>query len=799
MTSMFRPGVLAALRRIVFPAVRGGGWLRRRGILVAVAMLVLSPAIGLTISTAKLASALLVWSPPHVVSPERLVRLDPANDLSELAYVRSTMQTLDVAAYGSVDAHVRLASGFVPARVQCASAGFFPLLGVAPYAGRLFSGVSSHSEPLTAVLSFSFSRRVYGTPAAAIGQAVSFRRRSYTVVGIAPPGFRGIDAKPVDLWIPLVSRGEACSLEAGAEAGRGADLVGRLRQGRTVQEATVEVAQLKLGSGTKRSAPKVRAVVASLRGALAEDRDILTWLGYGVALVLGVAFWTAATLLQIHVAVRKREVALRAALGATALRVTALAVGDLLTVVMPCGVVAWWFTSVADSWLAQFYPVADAPHQLAGHTVLLAAALGLVVSTIAVIAPAFRLSRSRLLDALLDDTRSTVFRSRRQGLIVAGLVAVAMAGLIGAGMFNRSIRNLRSAAGFEFSNTVAITIDPYRAEYSGLRDAELQLLRQALFERLKHHPSVVRVALAAYAPLDSSPHSYQFLRARPVSSDRPANVGVNVVSSSYFAALGVPIIRGGTFPERRDGSGVPAVIVSEGAAREVWKTLDIVGRCAYVEDFGCARVVGVSASTRSRVLDGEWNEIFVPFGQVLGPQPPEAGRTILVRLSPSANPGELASICQLAMPRVPITVESLEANADPFTRSLRLGAAVFGLVGGLTFALALVGVCASLGLTVRQRIPEFAVRTALGATPFQIFWLVMAYGTRTLTIGWIAGVLLGAALTHTLRGMMFGVAAVDVETVLRISAVLLGGGVLACALPAVHAVTVDSLPSIRRN
>lgn len=754
---------------------------------------VLAPAVGLNAAALNLVATLMFWHPAHVADPSRLVEVSGVEDRDGLTRLSNWARTVDVGGYYQAKMTLGSPPESQTIRVQCVTPNYLLLLGARPHVGRFIEERDGARAQL-AVLGYGFWHTRFAAQPSALGTHLRLRDRSYTVVGVAPPGFSGVDAQLVDVFIPL---DDVCATVPGF-ASLQVHVIGRIRTGFSQADTAAEFATFLPSTPDAQRRLRIETLRTARRGVLRRDEDLLLWLGFGALIVLVTACLNASALFSIVALRRRREIAIRHALGAGRRQIAALLTLEGLCTALLCCLGGSFAAHLCSALLFNYYPVRTTAVTFHAEAVLmtLLATLAIGACALSSAIPAFYGSRLEPVAVLKADSPGFTSGGRPRNCVLVVQVAFAFALLVVAALFERSLVNVQSAVGFEPEHVVLVTIDPYRA--AGDDDSAIQDARDAVLRELKRFPWVADAALASFAPLDEAVRSYVMVQAPGAGAHLAA---LNVVSPAYCRTLGTRVLRGREFSPEDTRGGAPVAMASEELALRVWHSTNIIGECLKIQrSADCTRIVGVTQSMRSRTILSPSPELFVPVAQQSVYRLRFPGRTLLVRLnSGTRRAGDVSAAVRAAAPNVASEVVTLSALSDPYTRSWRLGATVFGLVGVLTFALGLAGVGVSLALVIRERTPEIGIRVALGATRTRVFATVWLDGMRLVTAGWLVGAILAVALTHLVRRMLFGLSSVDVATFLAASVGLFLLGAVACGVPSLRAARLDALAAIRKT
>ncbi|MCW5971023.1 MAG: ABC transporter permease [Blastocatellales bacterium] len=796
----------------------------------AVALLSLALGIGANATIFSVVNALLLSSLP-VADPERLVAVygtDAKNQGGFLNYMPVSQPNFDdyreqndvmAGMFAFQFAPLNLAAGGEPEQSTglLVSGNYFDLLGVRAIHGRTFLPEEDRAptHPV-AVLGYGLWQRRFGGDAAIVGREIRLNDLQFTVIGIAPENFRGTNLlATVDVWVPL-SMGERVTTGFLRDYFRDRramtmNVIGRLKDGVAVEqaEASLKTIASRLEAAyprdnEKRSVQLIPLQQASINPALRRIFVNSGRLLMGVvALVLLVACANVANLLLARAAARRKEIAVRLALGATRARlVRQLLTESLLLALLGAGLglfIAVWGRELLWAFRPPFLQNAELQigidWRVLGFVVLMSAATGLLFGLV----PALRASRSDLVAELKDKSsqanQDARWWSLRNALVVAQ-VALSLIGLVGAGLFAQSlIRTQQIDPGFESDRLLVMSFNPGAGGYDEARGREFQ--RRVLAE-VHALPGVGAAALASNAPFGGGFQRSITVEGRePPAGGRGILTTVNDVTPGYFDAAGIKLRRGRGF-NAFDREGAPHVaIINEAAARRFWPDEDPVGKRYqfFGEDFH-HEVVGVAADTVQFTLgEDPQPQIYLPLEQHYSPE-------LTLHVQTTGAPDAL-------MPQVRRAVQSLDSNLPIFGAASigqlldqalwapRMGAGMLGLFALLALALACIGLYGVLSYNVAQRTQEIGVRMALGASSRTIFAMVLSQGLTLVGVGAALGVLGGLAATQLVAGFLFGVSAADPLTFIITPLVLGLVGLAAAWLPARRATRVDPLVALR--
>jgi predicted permease len=807
--------MFADLRQSVRRLARAPGF-------TATAALTLALGIGANATIFSLVSAVFL-RPLPVQEPQRLVRVfttwrGDGHTIDAGALGLPDVQALDaersvfagVAALGR--ARVALGEGESARTVQTAlvTANYFGVLGVPPALGRALTPDDTRAEGVSAVavLSHQLWRDRFGSDSALLGRAIALNGKPYTVVGVAPRSFRGTDVEGApELWVPVTqARALGVTGPDGFTGARWLHGMARLRDDVDRTRASGAVARIARGwasdAPTTHAGWGVRLVAGGTLLAFdpAENAQVAIVFGAVSALALLVLAVTAANVANLQLAraaTRRREVAMRVALGASRGRLVRELLAESLVLATIAGTISVAFGSAGAALLPRLGlpPMID----LAPDWRLLAYTLALSLGTGALfgLAPALWSARGALVAGMKDGTAgSGRARSRLRGALVVGQMAVSLVLLVAAGLLLRTVDALRSAdAGFDGTGVLAVALDVGTRGYD---EARGQALYDALLERARALPGVESATLGAVLPLSGRGMSIPV--RLPGQADRPMrDAQANVVGTSFFATMRIPIADGRPLgPE--DRAGAPrAVVVSEAFAREAWPGARAVGRRLRVEEPGAPEltVVGVARDARFQRLSGAPEPmLYLPLAQRWTPEMLVQLRTGTGR--PRALLGAVQRELRALDPDLPIDeVRTLDEVRTEAMFPARLMATMLAAFGALALGVACVGLAAVVAFAASQRTRELGVRMALGAEAGDVQRLIVADGLRLAAVGVAVGLLLAAGVARLLASQLYGVSAADPLTFVLVPALLGGVALLAAWVPARRASRADPLVALR--
>lgn len=815
---------LNQLRQDVTYALRG---MRRDPGFVIVAILTLALGTGVNTAIFSIVHAVMLQPLPYA-DPDRLVTVmnrwdgSPRAGLSDPEYLdySERSQSLDIAAMSPGSVTITGGAG-EPQRVGSAdvSVNTFDVLGRGPALGRGFTADEARGATAAVILSDGIWRERFGGAPTIVGQTINVQGRPRTVVGVLPPDFvlpiDIVSSTPAAVVLPLVLDPAAPRNQRGGHYLVG---IGRPKPGVATASAAAEmdgiVAQLARQYPDQHNQGNFGVTLNSLREELVGDsRPVLWMLAVAVGLVLLLACANVANLMMARGEARRRELAVRAALGASRFRMTR----QLLTEALVLSVVATTLGVVIARW-ALAIVIATGPRALPRltdvslHPIVLAFAGAIAVLTTLLfgVLPAWQLSRTPAGETLKDAGRGTSSaRTRIRRSLVVAQVGAAVVLLVGAGLLSKSfMRVLSVPGGFDPENVLTARIAAPAARYPELPEVSGFFTR--VTDALRAIPGVTDVGASSGLPLAVSSGDWSFdIEGRPrVNGRRPGAADWYVVTPGYFEALRIRLISGRT-PLPSDTSGSPPVIfINETAARGIFPGEDPVGkRVMLARSRGYEQpwrtIAGVVADVRHRGLDRPARpEMFIPHTQFLHFSPGQQARSMSVALRSERPPEQLVSAVREQLRR--IDPEIPVADARPMTEVLSLSVAdrklnlvLVGAFAMLAIALAMVGVYGVIAYDVLQRTREIGIRVALGATRRSVLEMMLRQGLMLVLAGAAIGLALAAAITGSLSQLLFEVGPRDAAVFASVAAVLLLVGAGATLIPAWRATRVDPLTALR--
>jgi predicted permease len=807
---------------------------RRAPGFTAVAVLTLAVGIGANTAIFSAVDAMLLRPLPFR-EPERLMQVSltvprrgdtPARDDAPWSYPKFVVfrkaQTIfeDVTLWTSFQATVRVGADAERTNFEFVDAHYLPTLGVRPAIGRNFSADEDAvpGEPGVVILSDAFWQRRFNADSSVLGRSFSVDGKPYTIVGILPRGFRGLSGT-ADLLVSFMSQDAE---QLSQPWSHGYDLIARLRPGVTIARAKATVRQLGGIVADAYPHPKIKnerwgAVARELDGTRVDPvvrRSLVVLLG-AVGLVLLIACANVANLFLVRAASRRREIAVRLAVGAGRRRLIRQLLTESVVLSALGGVaslaVAWWgvkllaaldpSTTLRVQQLGGIGAVSFAVIRLDPAAFAFAAALTIITGLVFGVVPALQATRPSLTGDLKGDggqSRAGGVRGLTSRNILAVVeIALAVVLLAGSGLMIRSLGKLLGVQpGFDAKRVLTMR---FNADVG--RDS-LPAFYDQLLERLAALPGATTAALADCPPLNGGCNGTIL-----VHRDRPApppgtepNVGVHWVTPDWFAAMGVPLRRGRVFT-RADRAGTQKVVlVSETAARNYWPGQDPIGRPVSVGQGGfyddTAYVVGVVGDVRYGTLDS----LPVPDVYISYYQSPRPRMMMFVRTAGDPLTAIAAARREVAAiaPGVPLyDVRPMRDRVADAMAYARFSALLLAAFAAVALALAALGTYGVISFGVSQRTREIGIRVALGATKGSVLRLVVGQGVWLTVVGGALGLAGALVATRVLRSLLYGVAPSDPLTLVSIVALLATAVLVASWIPARRAAGVHPMEALR--
>jgi predicted permease len=814
---------LTDLVREIKGAVR---WLASSPSVTVTAVVCLALGIGANVTMFGVVDTLLFRPPLHVRDADRIVRVYVTHafpgqptytaSLTSFPHFRALEDASaafsSVAAYVDVEATLGQGIGARQIQASLATASMFDLLGVRAVVGRFFSSAEDRApgDARVAVLSYELWDRQFGSDPGMVGRTLWIADGPYTVIGVAPRGFTGADLTTVDVWLPIRASLEALKGVAQLNSSGSAlvSVVARLRPGTTSAQASFDAtaalrARVAGSQGTRADLAATLGPIQRERGPDRSDNArISVWAAALCALVLLIACANVANLLFARSVGRRREMAIRHALGAGRGRLVRQMLIESAVLAAFSGLlsfpVAAWTEALVRAYLLP--NVASGPIVASARSAVFTVVIALAAGLMAGVMPALQATWPDLTAFLKTGVPQGSFRlGGTRFALVAGQVALTLVLLASAGLFTTSLRNARAAdLGVDTRGILAASAD---LEAAGYKAPAIDALFEQVLDRLRQAPGVERATVAVSLPFRSS---MSIAYSIPGSVARPPGLQevpyVNAVTPAFFATLRMTLRSGRVFNDEDRTGGQPVAVVNETMAHAFWPTEDPLRGCIrpLSETQPCFQVVGVVADARRMFLrevpTPQW---YVPLAQ--SPLP-FLRRVLLVRTS--VDPIKVVSLVRAAFrsaaPSIPfVDAQPLSELVDRQIYPYQRGAALLGVFGALATLLTMVGLLAFVAFTVRQRTSEIGIRLALGATPGAVARMVTREALGPTALGVAVGGLCAIGVGRLLGSLLFGVTANEVSMLAPMGLALLGVSAVASYVPARRAARLDPTLALR--
>lgn len=720
-------------------------------------------------------------------------------------------QDISAYRYGSMN----LTGVEAPEQIQIAqvSADYFRLFGLPIAQGRSFTAQEDRPNAgHFAILSAGFWKRAFAAHPM-LGKTVSLNGSPYVVVGIMTPDVETESPLPIDVWIPFQI--DAASVDQSHYF----SVAARIRPGVTpgmikaqLQLATDEFRRRFPGVST--TLPGVTFIAEPIRDVL--DRGIgssLLILAVAVSFVLLIACANVANLLLVRAAGRKREIAIRIAVGASRARLIRQLLSESVVLSLAGGVLGLVLGMVGIRALLLLNPggiprigehgsavVAD--WRVVCFTLLLSLATGILFGLM----PALQASRAVMSNAMSSAPR----KNRVRALLVVSEVSLALILLIGSGLLIRSFVSMRSIdPGFDSHKVLTLEMSLTGEQYQ--KTAGLARMVDSSLERIRALPGVEAAASGCCMPIGSAPNAPFVIAGRPLNGTFHARANMPIISRDYFDVFKIPILRGRKFTER-DAAGAPMVaIINQSMARQFWPNGDAIGAQLSLgpktsADPKLLEIVGIAGDVRERTdrsTDPEGNTIYVPVAQS------SDGFTAFIVRQPviwmirtRVEPHSLASAIQTELIQASgglpvVNVRSMDEIMSRSTARQDFNMVLMLIFGGSALLLTAIGIYGLMAFSVEQRTREIGIRIALGAGSNNVQKMVIGQGMLLVLIGASVGVCASLGLTRFLASSLYGVASLDPTVFIAVPIILGGTALAAIWLPARRASRIDPIQALR--
>jgi macrolide transport system ATP-binding/permease protein len=692
-----------------------------------------------------------------------------------------------------------------------ASCNYFDVLGERPALGRLFveADCSAPGASAVVVLSNDLWRSRFGTDPLIVGKSVSLNRAKFIVIGVAAPGFGGLDPWPSEFWAPVtMQKALEPNRDLLPEDNTGwLALLGRMRGGVSLEEVRADLGVI-AGRIDQQYPGRTTTLVIHRATFLGRPEERTVAFGIGavvlvaVGLVLLIACANVANLLLARASARQKEIAIRLSIGGSRWRIVRQLLTESLLIAFLGGtlgsLVAFWSIEGLSRFVLAHLP-RGAPRlvwnvspdlHVWGYSLALTALTGIVFG----LAPALHATRQDLSTAMKVDGGGLAGRAASGGMLrgtlVGAQVAVCMVLLIAAGLLMRGLYLAQTVdPGFEMKGITQAQFNLPSQGYSAERAREFQ---RELIARVAALPGVDAVEQARVTPLS---HQFEGTGLTPAGETEARGFEFNVVSPGFFAMLGLPMVRGRAFTEVETRSNAPVLVVTESTARRLWPGQDAIGKTLREGGKKEYQVVGVVKDAQvSHLGQSDGLFFYMPAGTEV------QDRLQLLVHSKSGDTATINGIREAVRALdadLIVNVTKLEDNLEAWRMPSRIVAALSGVLGALALLLASIGVHGVVSYGASQRTREIGIRMTLGADGRDVMILLLRQALRPVVIGAVVGVIGCAAVSQVLSNVLYGLGAHDPIAFVGVPLFLLGIAFLASYIPARRATRVEPVVALR--
>jgi putative ABC transport system permease protein len=749
----------------------------------------------------------VVWGNYRTLNIERL----RAKAAEYEDYAQQTEVFDAVAAYSNQSFNVT--TGSEPERIRGAyvSANLFPMLEVQPSIGRVFT----RDEQRVVVLSDGFWQRRFAGDRGVINQTVTLDNESYTVIGVMPPGFQFphpsfTSGETADLWVPLVYGQDQVATRRGPYF---LNVLARLKPGVTLEQSRAHMNAL---------AQRFERELRGYRGPNGEDggwqitvtplqeeivggsRRALLVLLFAVGLLLLIACANVANLLLMRSAKRHKELAIRAALGASHWKIARQLLVEGLVLATVAAALGLVFVKWGIDLLVAIGPSIVPRAQEVNIDARVFAFMALAVAAISIgfgLAAARPVSKLDLNETLKATRPGSSMRRQWSNVLVIAEVSFAVLLLVGSGLLVKSLWRLQQTSpGIAPEDLLSVEFDLSATTYN---DAErVSDFYRRLVTHVQSLPGVQSVSFGTNQPLSGGAGSDPFaIEGRQLDPSNLTSAGWQLVGANYFKTLGIQLIKGRDFTAEDMQPGAPPVaVINERMAARYWPNEDPVGRRITLglprPDNPWITIVGIAKDVPHRAVDSKPEPDWYA-SRLISPQ---RHRYVFVRsVLPAATiTAAIRSTVTSIDPRQPLTsVKTMQDVISTTTAPRRLNALLLGVFAAIALVLATLGIYSVISYSITLRTQEIGIRMALGANRPAILMMVLRKGIMLTVIGALIGLAGAFALTRWMSSLLFGVTATDPATYVIVLLVALGAALLACSIPAQRATRVDPLIALR--
>jgi len=691
---------------------------------------------------------------------------------------------------------------------ETVSHDYFTTLGVTPSRGRAFFAEedAAPNQARVVLLSDDLWRSRFASDPMILGQTIQLDGHGFTVIGVMPPGFRGLNHR-AQAWVPLAIGGASLWDNRG---GRWLEMVGRLKRGVTQEQARAELKTILASIETVNPTPgaEISADLAPLREELfgRMQHPLLVLFG-AVGFVLAVTCANVANLMLVRLAGRRREIAIRLSLGASRGSLARLCLGESVTVCVLGAAVGGIVAGCLLGALKHLAPInlSDGLISLglSWPAFLFAFAAALLCALAVGVSPTWLAARPNLDSALKEGGRGApggTVGARLRATLVVGEIAISLVLLFSSTLLVRSfIKVVTQTPGYRTEKLVLQRVSLVGDRYDAA--ARKAFVREVL-ERADAAPGVTSVALSSDTPLDGEANASFFTADANLTglATSEGRAYLHSITPAFFQTLGIPMLRGELFADSYGTDSERVAIVSESLARRFWPEGDAVGRRIRIgrgDTIPWTRIIGIAGDARYRKFTDSGTDdpdVYLPFDQR-----PVGSLTLAAHIT--GDEGGAASglrdVFRAMAPNLPVASSTMEERIDRVSLGQRLTAQMMGVFAVFVVALAGIGLYGVVSFAVGQRTREIGVRLALGARPADMIRMVFLGTGQLVVAGTIAGMVFLFLVARFMESLLFGVDAHDPVTAGTSAAVLALMALLAAWLPARRAARVDPMEALR--
>jgi predicted permease len=791
-----------------------------------IAVLTLALGIGANTAIFSFVNALLLRPLSGVAEPERLVQvgrqykenshISDSSYPDYLNYCEQNTVMSGMAFLSPTDFHLSMGQEATVVGGELVSGNFFDVLGVKPAQGRLITSADEHGGDANrvAMLSYRLWQQRFGGEADVIGKTIKLNGHDFTVVGVAGVGFNGTKVGAQrDLWAPLLTLKQTNPEGAKRFDQRGnqwLEIFGRLKAGVAIEQARAEFSII--GERLKQTYPQTSnyasiGVEPDLGRDTAVRKDVrrFAYVPFlAVGLVLLVACANVAGLMMARAAARQKEIGIRLALGAGRLRIIRQLLTESLTLALLGGaaglLVGVWLTAGLRRLLPERYLWLsfELDFGLDWRVFSFTLAIAILTGVLFGLVPALQASKPDLVPTLKDARLAGRHGGKYglRGILVMTQIAISLVLLVAAGLCIRTLRNAQTIdTGYEIERVLTARIDLGKQKYNQVQG---QIFQQQLLERVQALPGVQSAGFAVTLPLNDTRWGTVIY---PVGEEnKRVQTFQNFISPRYLETMDIPMLLGRQFSEHDDEGAPQVAIINQTLASRTWPNENPLGKrltwMAGPETRHTVEIIGLARDIKGRNLfEPAEPMLYLPLLQ-------NYQARMILHLRTSVEPDQMAAALRLAVSgldrNLPVySIQPLNEHVRATLTPQRLLAHLITSIGLLALLLAGIGLYGLLAYTVAQRTPEIGIRMALGAQTGAVLRLVVAQGMKQALLGVGLGLVATFSLTRLMKGLLFGVSALDPLTFLTAPLLLVSVALLACFIPARRATKVDPLIALR--